>query len=204
VTTTHPIHHPPEELLVDYASGSLSHAESLLIETHLGYCAHCRLAAGENDAVGGALLSALEPAQLPPNMLNRTLAAIDAESHNEPNAIAAAPAGEAWRKLPGGYGMRRIESPGSGDARLWLVKAPPGKGLLKHSHVGEEWTVVMQGAFSDSTGAYRKGDFVALGDGFEHQPVAGPGEDCVCLFLIRGQPVFTTMMGKLMAPFIQL
>ena len=35
-------HHPDDELLLDYASGALGEAESLVIATHMALCPICR------------------------------------------------------------------------------------------------------------------------------------------------------------------
>jgi putative transcriptional regulator len=204
-----PTRHPSAELLIDTAGGALSEPELLMIVTHLASCETCRDAIDACDAVGGALLDALEPAHLPPDLLNRTLAAIDRlEPETAPalkplefvekNLVAG-----RWTKLPGGYGKMRV-SLGDESGRVWLLKAPAGKGLLRHRHVGDEWTVVMQGAFTDETGTYRTGDFVLLDDGFEHRPKAELGEDCICLIMVRETPRYRGAIGRLMAPFARL
>jgi len=205
-----PTRHPPEELLLDYSSGAASAPESLMIAAHLARCPECRRLTIACDALGGVFLDALAPTSMPPNMLNRTLAAIDqggAEDAEESGSVIAdlgkLPETSGWRKVPGGYGMLRVPC-ASDTGRVWLLKAPAGKGLLRHRHVGDEWTVVMRGAFRDQTGRYGPGDFAYLADGFEHQPIAEPGQDCVCLIMIRDQPRYTTLIGKLAAPFVRL
>jgi putative transcriptional regulator len=201
-----PARHPPEELLLDCATGALSAAEALLIGQHAARCPACRRALALLEATGGSLLNAAEPAWLPPAMLNRMLAAIERRGAQagapESSAAARSPSG-AWRAIPGGYGMRRIACDDD-TGRVWLIKAPGGKGLLRHRHVGDEWTVVVKGAFIDETGRYAAGDFVRLDDGVEHQPMAERGEDCVCLILIRKAPRYTTVIGKLAAPFLRV
>jgi putative transcriptional regulator len=203
-----PRHHPTEELLLDYVVSGDSQAESLMIAAHLAYCSKCRRAAEDLAGIGGALLDALPPRRLPPNMLNRTLAAIERDViHAAPQLPPGNPprytmAGR-WRRVPGGYAMARVAT--DDDAgRIWLLKAQGGKGLLRHRHVGDEWTVVVQGAFADETGFYATGDFVSLDDGFEHRPVALPGQDCICLIMVRETPRYSGIVGRLAAPFLRL
>jgi putative transcriptional regulator len=202
-----PTRHPPAELLIDYASGALSDSESLMMATHLTCCAVCRGAIDACDAVGGALLDAIEPARLPPAMLNCVLAGIDAtpmETAPKPSACLGKGIFDGpWTRLPGGYGKQRIALDDR-SGRVWLLKAPGGKGLLRHRHVGDEWTVVMQGAFTDETGTYRVGDFALLDDGFEHRPKARPGEDCICLIMVRETPRYVGVTGRLMGPLVRL
>jgi putative transcriptional regulator len=211
--TAAPNFHPAEEFLLDYAAGTTSQAETLLLATHLAYCNVCRQAVQAARTVGGMLLDTLEPARLPPNMLNRTLAAIDAD-----RPVAAPPpslsaflseqmAHDSWRRLPGGFRMRRIpgESSGrEGAGRVWLFDAPPGMKVPPHRHVSDEWTVILSGLFLDGDNSYRVGDFAHRDDGETHQPTIGPEGRCVSLIMVRDAPRYTTLVGKLAAPFIKL
>ncbi|MDB5396800.1 MAG: anti-ECFsigma factor, ChrR, partial [Rhodospirillales bacterium] len=193
-----PVYHPAESFLLDYAAGTASSGETLMIATHLAFCETCRLAVHVAQSVGGNMLDALEPARLPPNMLNRTLAAIDAggESRtNEPPLLSAFLsenfASPHWKRLPGGFRMRRI--PGRDDGgRVWLFDAPPGMKLLPHRHKGDEWTVILSGVFVDNEHSYRIGDFACLADGEEHRPMTGQEGRCVSLMMVREAPHYTT------------
>jgi putative transcriptional regulator len=209
-----PAFHPAEEFLLDYAAGTASQAETLLLATHLAYCKVCRQAVQAARTIGGTLFDTLAPARLPPNMLNRTLAAIDAD---RPAVMAPPPslsdflgeqmAQKDWKHLLGGFRMRRIpgEAGGrEGGGRAWLFDAPPGMKLLPHRHVGDEWTVILSGVFHDGDNAYRVGDFAHRDDGETHQPTIGPEGRCVSLIMVRESPKYTTTVGKLAAPFIKL
>jgi len=205
-----PAYHPAEELLLDYAAGATSPSETLLLATHLAYCETCRAAVRVARTIGGTLLDTLEPSRLPPNMLNRTLAAIDAGQVDEPPPrpplsvfLAQHMAHKDWKRLPNGFRMRRI--PGQeGSGRAWLFDSPPGLSLLPHRHVGDEWTVILSGVFHDGDRAYQVGDFGVREDGEEHQPFIGPEGRCVSLIMVRESPKYTTTFGRLAAPFIRL
>lgn len=210
-----PVCHPAEEFLLDYAAGATSPAETLLLATHLAYCTLCRQAVEAARSIGGTLLDTLEPARLPPNMLNRTLAAIDAGDEPvlpPPPSLSAflgkQMAQKNWKHLPGGFRMRQIpghEEPGrEGSGRAWLFDAPPGMKLLPHQHVGDEWTVILSGVFLDGSNSYRVGDFARRDDGETHQPMIGTEDRCVSLIMVRHTPRYTTTVGKLAAPFIRL
>jgi putative transcriptional regulator len=215
-----PTHHPPGELLVDYAVGTLSSAETLLIALHLEYCADCRQAARTALGVGGALLDAIEPMALPPSSFQRMLQAIDAAPVSIDTVIRSAPTfavqwpaplrdrlaaakPAAWRKLPAGFRALRVPFEDK-SSRVWVMKAPAGRGPLSHTHVADEWTVVLEGGFSDETGTYAAGDFAYMGPGEQHTMVAEPGEGCVCVVLVREQPRYLTFFGKLLAPLLRL
>lgn len=200
-------HHPSAELLLDHAGGSSSDAEALMIAKHLELCPTCRAGVRECASIGGALLDAIEPMRLPPNLLNRTLEAIDlgsgiAEAEPRPRRVLDLEAGP-WRTLSGGVRARRLPV-GSADERLLLVRVRPGGSIFTHRHVGEEWTLVLQGGFSDRTGHFGQGDFAVMSDEDEHRPVADAGEDCVCLILIRGQPRYSGLLGGIFRLFVRL
>ena len=215
-----PTHHPPDELLIDYAAGAVSDAEALMLDIHLGACAQCRRTARAAQVIGGALLESITPARLPRTLFDRTLQAIDAmaPSENRPaalppsfaaawpaplrNRLSAGPV-PAWRRLPAGFRSLRIPMADE-FSRLWVMQAPGGRGPLRHSHAADEWTVVLEGGFTDETGTYAVGDFGYMAKGEAHKMVAEPGEGCVCLLLMRAEPRYLTLMGKLLAPLLKL
>ncbi|HEY5084509.1 MAG TPA: hypothetical protein VII48_08315, partial [Rhizomicrobium sp.] len=57
-------HHPDEPLLLAYASGSADEAFSLIVATHMTYCAACRAQVAKLETIGGTLLQDLQPAPL--------------------------------------------------------------------------------------------------------------------------------------------
>ncbi len=209
--TPAPSYHPGEELLLDYASGGSSAVEAVMIATHLACCASCRDLVRVADDIGGALLDAIASMRLPPDMLNRTLAAIDAP-RLEPQHGPAWPvmlddylARPNWKKLPGGFRMRRISGNHRSSAgRIWLFDAPPGMRLLPHRHGGDEWTVILRGGFVDRDVHFGPGDFACIDDGEVHRPLIGVNERCVSLVMVRENPRYTTLFGKLSSPFVKL
>ena len=216
-----PTHHPPEELLLDLATGAASASEALMLEAHLAYCRACRDAVRDLEDAGGALLTILDPVSLPPNALNRALRAIElseglAPVPEAPSASAVIDANLArtdWRKVPGGFRMRRVDAglaaqraePGrSPSGRVWLFEAPAKMKVFQHRHVGDEWTVVLSGEFHDGGECYKAGDFAWLPENHRHQPVMGADAPCVGLILVRDSPVYTSVVGKIAAPFIRI
>jgi putative transcriptional regulator len=70
-------HHPDDELLLAYATGAADEATSLIVATHMTYCAICRLRGKTFDTIGGTLLQELQPAPLAAGALDATLARLD-------------------------------------------------------------------------------------------------------------------------------
>jgi putative transcriptional regulator len=217
-TARAPAHHPPAEILMDYVNGALGDGETLMVETHLALCGTCLRVVRSVLQIGGALLEALRPADLPVDLFNRTLAAIGRGTRRWPDRpdrplefsknligvdwpapLRARIAGDVhaeWRRLPAGIRALPIacEEPGT---RVWVMKAPGGRGLFRHRHDRDEWTLVLEGGYSDERGSYVAGDFVIGEVGYEHHVVADRGEGCTCILLTRARPRYTTWAGRL-------
>jgi putative transcriptional regulator len=215
-----PTHHPRQERLLDYASGSLAEPMALLVATHLALCSPCRHALAELEAVGGALLEALPPEPVAGDSLARLLARIDRPAP-PPEAVApATPAAAelvlprplrdyvgsldqvAWRHF-GPLSEARL-LPGFDRFTTRLLRASPGTALPHHTHAGSELTLVLQGGFSDVTGHYLRGDVCDADSEIDHRPVADPDDICVCLVVTDAPLRLTGWLGRLLNPFIRI
>jgi putative transcriptional regulator len=192
--------HPDEELLLAYAAGSLDEATSLLIATHATFCPRCRGAIADAEAVGGAVLEELPPDELGDAVLAGLLTRLDGAQPAAPAPAAAGlPAplapylprrdgGVAWRWLAPGVKHSLLLEGRHGRARL--LKIAPDKPMPHHRHRGLEYTLVLEGAYTDEKGRYEVGDFTVADGNVAHQPIA-LGEGCVCLVL-SGAPMQLT------------
>jgi anti-sigma factor ChrR (cupin superfamily) len=63
---------------------------------------------------------------------------------------------------------------------------------------------VLEGGFFDEEGAYAAGDFAYVEADSEHKLTAEPNEGCTCLVLVRQPPVYLTLAGRLIAPFVRV
>jgi len=79
-------HHPPDETVLSYATGTLLPGPSLVVATHLSFCEACRRRADAFEMVGGAMIDALPPTALEPDALASALARLDAPG---PGSISA-------------------------------------------------------------------------------------------------------------------
>ncbi|MGH6880412.1 ChrR family anti-sigma-E factor [Hypericibacter sp.] len=206
-------HHPGEELLLAYASGSLPEPQALLVATHMALCPSCRLAVEAYEALGGSLLEALNPEPLSvtsrQQLLGRlprgaTLSAPPALRPPSPSTRPALPeplrgyiGGSldkvAWRRQGSAHEARLLPNPAGFVTQLLQTRA--GGSIPRHTHEGTELTLVLAGGFSDEVGRYLAGD-VAMTDGsITHRPVADADEDCLCL-IVRDAPLrFTGAVG---------
>lgn len=71
--------------------------------------------------------------------------------------------------------------------KLALQRTRRGCSAPKHFHSHSEFTVVLQGGFSDANGVYREGDFIVRSENSSHRPRAMEDQDCICLSYITGK-----------------
>ena len=214
-------HHAPDELLLDYAAGVLPEGPALAVALHVALDPGSRRLVRRLRGVGGALLDE-DPgaADMGEAALEEALARLDdLPDDDAPVAPAVRPdftpgfdwapaalrpylAGKTWRRAFGGFDEIRLDL--HGDAhRVSLLRLQPGEGLPPHRHVAGEFTVVLQGGYTDNTGNYRVGDF-AVGPGpQEHHPIADPGDPCIALIALEKPIVLTSFWGRLFNPLLR-
>jgi putative transcriptional regulator len=91
----------------------------------------------------------------------------------------------------------------SNGARVELLKIKPGGSATTHTHMGDEYTVILEGSFSDESGLYGRGDFMVRNQNDKHTPVATQDRECICLAVTEGPIQFTGFMHRLLNPFIR-
>ena len=217
--------HPPDELLLGYAAGSLSEPWSVLVATHLTLCPDCRLATADLEEVGGLVIEDLSPVAMSSLALPRVMAAVaqaksadavpppsptfpflDLEEGAPPlprplaSYLSRAGTPQTWRTLL--PGVQEIALPAhSATGRPSLMRIRPGSPVPLHTHVGSEAIILLAGGFSDGLGDYRRGDVSFADDRHEHRPVAHRDAVCLC-FIVTDAPVrFTGVIGRLLNVF---
>jgi putative transcriptional regulator len=156
------------------------------------------------------------PAPLSEGAFERVLAGIDAR----PPAMAGpaslhelatilplplrryVPATARWKHAGGGVREIGLKL-GEGPHLAVLLRIPGGGVMAKHRHTGLEFSLVLQGAFTDRGARYAPGD-VCLAAEPEHEPLADAGVDCICLAVIDGPIVLTGRIGRLLNPWLRL
>ena len=209
-------HPAPEELLLDYAAGALAAGPALAVALHVALDPAARLTGERLGVLGGALMEGEGDAPFDEDLLKGTLSRLDGVAVEPrpapyvprrgfewaPPPLAPYLAAEPnWKRVFGGFEEMRLSLPG--EHRVSLLRLEPGRGLPMHRHVGEEFTVVLQGGYTDSTGNYGVGDF-AVGPGPEqHEPIADPGEPCIALIVIEKPIVLTGPFGRFLNPLVR-
>lgn len=210
-------HHPEDEMIVEYANGSLGAAESLLVATHASMCGVCRDRIADFEAIGAALLESGDEAPVETVTLDALMARIDEigdDAIDERETPAKALDVETLTLVPpplrpllgnslselkwrlAGRGIKKAELPDFGDHKIALLDIRAGQKVPTHTHSGTEYTLVLRGSFSDGSANYQPGDIALADSSVDHAPVADAGESCLCLTIQDGGTRLTGPIGR--------
>jgi putative transcriptional regulator len=215
-----PSHHPGDDLLLEYASGTQREPVALLIATHLALCPQCREQTRGLETIGGALVAQLGPEPLAEDSFARLLGRLDEPEGSGPSERSDPTPGHGprlplplrdyvgdslnrlrWRRL-GPIAEARLLTDFAGFTTR-LVRLRAGAGAPTHTHEGTELTLVLEGGFTDVSGHYRRGDVEVADNAVDHRPVADADGDCLCLAVTDAPLRLTGVLGRLLNPFVR-
>ncbi len=216
-------HHPKTETLASYAAGQIDEARSVVVATHLTLCDECKIIVRDFECLGGVVLESVEPVSMGAHAIESFWSRAGAESAvslppstraaNDFSVEAAQPLQRylkggidavRWKSVAPGLSQHVLQADGYRSGVLRLLRIAPGVQMPRHSHKGEEFTLILRGAYEDEVGLYGPGDFADL-DGSEiHSPVAVGEEDCICLIATNAPLAFKSIVGKVVQPFLGL
>ncbi|MGE0665458.1 MAG: ChrR family anti-sigma-E factor [Sphingomonadales bacterium] len=208
-------------LLLDYASGALKEGPALAVATKLAMDPSARSRYEELEAAGGILFDELAPETVSGGLLAATLQRLDPEA-GAPQVALSPRDGDRHRLLPSplwryapegleglhwkrwGRNVREAVLPlADRGHRATLLQVRGGHGVLRHTHEGREYTLVLSGSFSDETGRYGAGALQICDDAVRHRPVADKGADCLCLTVLDAPMHFTGPIGRFFNPKVR-
>lgn len=217
-------HNAPDEMLLAYATGWLNEPLSLIVESHAAYSEDSRARLGDFEAIGGLLLEEMAPAPLTKVDLESLLERLD----EQPAAgeAAPAPAREAprdgfelpaalrryvgddigaltWKPLMRGVTEAEIGSPDESGARIRLLRIEAGTTVPRHSHRGQEYALVLSGAYRDDGAVFGPGDLQLADPAVDHRPQALGEAPCLCLVVTDAPLRLTGPLGRLLDPFVK-
>lgn len=213
-------YHPPFELLVEYVGGSLSPAFQVCVAAHLHFCESCRAIVAAQEQVAAGLLEQAEPIPVSEGLFDKVLAKIDSTMpnvgtrHNSTEAKDSLPPavekalGKSldqvrWKTTASSLKFCRLPV-GEKEHELGLYKIRPGGQVPVHKHLGEEFTVVLQGSFSDDRGRYLPGDFLYCDSSISHSPMASADEPCLSITALTAPVQFTGPIRRWLNPFLSI
>jgi len=185
-----------------------------VVSAHLNACPTCRAASRFAEAVGGALLSEIEPAALAADALAKVMTRLDPPL---PPPFRAGRAPDDWIRVPpdvleAAQRRRRWAAPGvwvanitgnpKAGPRSYLLGVAAGMAVPRHTHNGTELVCVLKGAFEDRGVIYGSGDFAESDEAVEHRPHVTRGSECVCLAAADNALVPRDLIGRLFQPFV--
>ena len=203
-------------LATGYAAGTLSPAMALLAETHAAISPRAAHEIALADTTAGALFEQQAPEALAGDALEQVLARIALEPQLERELAPKAAPGSFRDELDtlpepvraaalaalsktgwkfASPGIRTLALDVGGAAKAEVLRIEPGASAPEHTHNGEEFTLVMTGAFRDTRGVYMPGD-ISVADGtVTHRPTGEAGAICYSLAVTDAPLKFTGALG---------
>jgi len=202
-----------DALMARFVAGSLPQPAHVLVQAHLALKPDNRRFVRGMEALAGRTLEDMNAVEL--SARNDRLATIFG-SHA---TVQTPPPGDdgifppalrdflgftvddvPWRtKLPGfkEYDMGDVD--GCHVSLYWIR---PGRPIPTHTHDGSELTLVLDGAFTDVTGSYGRGDISVADESIEHRPLADLERPCIC-FAVTDAPLrFTGTLRQRLSDLI--
>lgn len=225
--------HPDQNILIEYASGALDTAVAIGVKTHISFCPKCRNEVNRLRQLGGAYLeeqkapessdihdekanfaSLMEKIKLHESAVGRHIEPVqESAQHSGDYHVEHLPkivqklihsqVGVDWKSVSPSLKQARLKT-GQSKYEVCLHKIRKGGAVAKHDHKGLEVTVVLEGAFSDEKGTYRKGDFVLREPGELHRPTATRDQDCLCLSMVSAPVKLSGLLGTVLNPFLRI
>lgn len=212
-------HHPDITTLMAFSAGNLETPYAAVIATHLAMSEGGRETVRQINSIGGALLAAEPEAEMSSGALDRLLNALGDEKIEvvppRERAAGGLPLplqrylpkgleGVHWKWTGPGVATADLAWGDDGKSRLMLLRVAGGRRVPEHGHGGHELTLILQGAYSDRFGTFAVGDIADHDEDVEHQPIAEPGEDCICLVAVDAKLTFRGRLMRALQPLFGL
>ena len=215
-------YHPTDELLTAFSAGSLQLAHALCVSSHIEMCSQCRQNLHRLNSIGATLLAELKPEKVSQRLKDDVLAMLDRQIDDENTAakqavpinINTAIPRCLQQFVPQDYDALRWQtiSPSIqstklctdiNGAKVELLRIKPGGKAAAHTHTGDEYTMILEGSFSDETGIYCEGDFILRDGRHKHKPIAAKNKECICLTVTDAPIQFTGFFTRWLNPLVR-
>ncbi|WEK06408.1 MAG: ChrR family anti-sigma-E factor [Candidatus Devosia phytovorans] len=208
-------HHPDISTLMAFSAGTLDMPYATVIATHLAMSEGGREIVRRMEGIGGALLADETPVALSDGALDRLLGAVDGQKIDPvvqkgptesyvplplqaflPNGLE----GVRWKWNGPGVATADLAWGDDGKSRLMLLRVAGGRSVPEHGHGGLELTLILEGSYRDRFGVFARGDIADHDEDVEHQPIAEPGPDCICLVAVDAKLNFRGRLMRALQP----
>jgi putative transcriptional regulator len=212
-----------DDWLAMQSAGSLSPFKQLLLTCQADINPHVREAFITDDHVAGALLESAKPAVMSDDFLSRLNARLDTKVAGKASVDAASAGARGkdnqpdwmpspladyirrsgrrlkWRSAGLGVQQARLGRNEQGE-RLYLLRARPGLPLPRHSHSGQEWTLVLAGGYKSGARQFGPGDLHQEDEGCMHDLRIDDDGPCISLIVDEGKLRFANPLLRLFQP----
>jgi putative transcriptional regulator len=207
-----------DDLLMAHAAGKLAEPVALVVASHLALSPASRSIYRRYEHVGGTLLDQIEECSLRQDAWTQIEGRLDdvdeerpATSPSDPTHIIPPPLRPYLREGLEQLSWRHYGAASEADLeiddrqyRARLIRVKAGRAVPRHTHDGQELTLVLDGAFHDMLGRFERGDLAIADPSIDHQPVADPARDCLCLAVTDAPLRLTGVFGRFLNPFLRL
>ena len=193
------------QLIFDYASGSLGFSKSVFASTYL----YLNSKASNINSTFEAMLGddLLNNDNIPVTKLKYTDCLKNEKNDTNENYTDVSPISKLvgplnqikWKQVYKGF--KEFTPKVSDENELKLIKMDPGASVPLHSHGGQEYILVLNGSFCDEYGKYNKGDMQINDQKIKHTPIACKDEGCICLTITEKEVIFFGRFGSFLNLF---
>ena len=108
-----------------------------------------------------------------------------------------------WRRVGAGVQKARLGRTPAGH-RLYLLRAHAGVPIPKHTHKGQEWTLLLSGGYKTGQQQYVAGDLHQEDETAMHDLRIDADGPCISLITDEGKLRFDSPFLNLLQPFLGL
>ena len=193
------------QLIFDFASGSLGPSKSLFTSTYLYLNSKASSLNSKFESILGdnlldnkeATLSKIKYSDCISNSKNNVKSSSEQAS---PISKVIGPLNDIkWKQVYKGFSEYTPDI--QDDDELKLIKMEPGSSVPLHSHGGKEYILVLKGSFRDEYATYSTGDIQINDQKIKHTPIACNDEGCVCLTITERDVIFFGKFGSFLNLF---
>ncbi len=193
------------QLIFDFASGSLGPSKSLFTSTYLYLNSKASSLNKTFENILGDNL--LQNEDIPVSKIKYSDCITDVSRNlNRPNhdlnpiSKMVGPLDNInWKQVYKGFSEYSINT--DDEDEIKLIKMEPGSSVPLHSHGGKEYILVLDGSFCDEYGNYNKGDLQINDQKIKHNPIASNKDGCICLTITEKDVIFFGRFGSFLNLF---
>lgn len=209
-------YHPTPEILTAFSAGNLQLSHALCVSVHAQHCDECHINLQRLSSIATNLFEDLEPANLPEDLRDAVFSQLDDKCIEDKSPAEKTPShiplalqqfvtesyeSLNWIRVSSNIRSAHLCTDVSGS-KVELIRIKAGGKVPMHTHIGEEYTLILEGSFSDENGLYNQGDFLVRDERHKHRPVVTRDRDCICLAVTDAPMKFTGFFTRWLNPFL--